>query len=250
MQNRITEWKLMIWMLLFLMLTSFSLLAKSPSEGMMEVYSGDQDVRILDTPRTIPFKIYASYIDNHSRLHLVAEAQLNSVLPDVGKFLEQQIARNDKGCRERWKAWEGKADTTDSAIYLEVSAKVEKWACERILDTDVKTIIARESGTLRGMFVPVIKNGSLQLLLRDFRIDGMGPIGKAFKVEEKLENSLKEKLNELNQELAENMLPKEMTDLGFQLDNVIIQDRSLSFSVTGPNRLIELISTLNKSLMN
>lgn len=207
----------------------------------LELYSGTRIISFLSVNTELPYSVFIQYSDDKNNVVLSIKADIRELLPELGKFLENEIDSKHKGCRERWDGWGGSAKVEEQQLYLKVSAKLEKWLCESVLGIETKTVLLQESGTIHAKLKPIIKNERLHIELSDFYIKDLGEIAKALDVEKMLKNEMQLQLDEFNDDIEKTSLPDELASLGYKLTAIQLSEEEVLVKIKGPNRLIEIM---------
>jgi len=223
-----------------------TLLCALPSYGNeIQLYSGSFETGFPGNNGAYPFKVYGELFGNsNSQLRIRTEVESTELLLGLGKLLESEIRKNDKGCRERWSAWDGSASIQNNSLKLRVTTKVEKWACEKVFGSQFKTILGQETGTVHVTLKPEVAAGGVEVRMTDFYISGLGKIARQLGAEQKVKQALLQEIVKFNKDPSRATLPKAFSDLDFVYEDISLRKDKLSISFTGPNRLLELISLI------
>lgn len=216
-----------------------------------KMFSATPAAPVGDRTVTLPVTIFGETIESpEPRFRVSARTGLTDLLPEIAAFLQDQIRNKDRGCRERWSAWNGAARIQDGALQATVTARVEKWACETLLGREIKTRLARETGTIHAALVPEVVDGRLQVTLHGFRVDDLSRLSREFGVETFLRGRLETELQKVNGDAAITDLPAPLKEIGYAYDAIVLRTEDATpvaeVAIIGPNDPVALISAIAK----
>lgn len=231
---------------LLVLAASISLGSTSFASEVVTLFSGDVNTSLLDQPVKLPVVVsgLADRIQGDDRLFVTVNSDLTYAFGPLGRFLEQQINSYDSGCRQRAKGENGRVRVENGRLHLSVNARIEKWLCEEFLGKEVKTRVARESGTVEATILPQITDGRIQLSLEHFSISGLSSFSRELGVEESVKRSMANAIDRFNSDLSKTSLPDPLTKIGFEYDTIALDGSRLNVSIVGPNSQLQFTKAL------
>jgi hypothetical protein len=218
-----------------------------------ELFSTSAPVTLGGQTAAVPVQIFAETIESvEPRLRIGARAVLDDLLAKAALFLEEEIRRRDRGCRERWSAWDGSAAVRDGALHGKVTARAEKWICEKVLGSELKTRVAEETATVHVALTPSIENGVLKVELSGFRVDDLSQLLRDFGLEGYLRASVEAELRKINADPAIMDLPAPLKEIGYAYESVVLRTAdgiaTADLTIMGPNDPVALLAAVAKLL--
>lgn len=182
----------------------------------LTLFDGSAKIDLFAKPTLLPLRVVADQqSEGGGTLTLRARANVSALLPIISNQITAAIAANDKGCTERWSAWNGAASVKNSAFHLTVTVRLESWVCGLI-----KTRLARETGTVHASVKPSIRHGHLQFELVSFRIDDLGTLSRAFGLESIARREVEKMIAAVNSDPAYYHPPAPFVAAGFAYSDV------------------------------
>ena len=182
-----------------------------------------------------------------------AQADISDLSIHAAAALQDAI--NRKGdCEQRWSAWDTQAAVSGDALSVVSIIRVEQWLCKKVLGTEVKTKLGRETGRVEAHVTPLIADGRPQLKLAHFRIHDLGPVAKALGVESFVRRELEKEIDKINANPKLTEAPSVFGQSGYRYHQAEVRrgpdNRSyLAASIIGPNdalALAKLIAALSE----
>ena len=198
------------------------------------------DIKIFDASVAVPWWLSAETHPTVSgALRISGVAEIGPVLDALEKGLVAELARQSDGCETRVKAYDPTARIKeDGRLAVAVTARYERWLCQKVLGRNLTTKLASETGRLRAEVAPEVISGRVQVRLMAFQIDGLSEISRMLNVEDSLRKDLQKAADDFNRDLAATALPHEVALEGFAYEHVAwsgAPEWRLTATIAGPD---------------